>query len=132
MGMTELSTARRSYAEVENIIRELWSGHFGRAVSRYDDFYDLGGDSLAAIDLVARARDRGLRIRSSEALRYSTPARLAEHLTIHREDQGPIAVPALATGSFVDLGSVVTGSAEGPSRCTSCTPTATDRLSGMP
>lgn len=96
MGMTELSVARRSYAEVENIIRELWSGHFGRPVSRYDDFYDLGGDSLAAIDLVAQARDRGLKVRSSEALRYSTPARLAEHLTLRAE--GSVPVHALATG----------------------------------
>src|SRR4051812_30522013 len=105
MGMTELSVARRSYAEVENIIRELWSGYFGRDVSRYDDFYDLGGDSLAAIDLVAQARERGLRVRSSEALRYSTPARLAEHLTIRGEEQIP--VPALETG----VGSVPTGAA---------------------
>ena len=98
MGMTELSVARRSYAEVENIIRELWSGHFGRPVSRYDDFYDLGGDSLAAIDLVGQARERGLQMRSSEALRYSTPARLAEHLTIHSD--GSATVPALTAGDF--------------------------------
>jgi thioesterase domain-containing protein len=109
MGMTELSVARRSYAEVENTIRELWSGYFGRDVSRYDDFYDLGGDSLAAIDLVAQARERGLRVRSSEALRYSTPARLAEHLTIRGEEQIP--VPALETVRDTAVGSVPTGAA---------------------
>lgn len=67
---------------VERLLCELWSAHFGRAVSPYDDFFDLGGDSLAITAIVAAARERGLQVRSSAALRHPTPARLAEHLTL--------------------------------------------------
>ncbi|MET9403091.1 thioesterase domain-containing protein [Kitasatospora sp. NPDC002965] len=67
---------------VERLLCELWSAHFGHRVSPYDDFFDLGGDSLAITTIVAAARERGLRVRSSAALRHPTPARLAEHLTL--------------------------------------------------
>lgn len=117
VGMTELNIARLSCGEIENIVCELWRGYFGRDVSRYDDFYDLGGDSLALIDVVARARERGLRVRSSMALRCSTPARLAEHLTIHADDIAPVRIPALEnaqepTGT-ADIRSAPIGSAGG-------------------
>ncbi|GAA2742164.1 hypothetical protein GCM10010440_16260 [Kitasatospora cinereorecta] len=66
---------------VERLLCELWEEHFGRPVSPYDDFYELGGDSLSVVEIVTAARRRGLAVRSSAALRYPTPARLAEHLT---------------------------------------------------
>lgn len=59
----------------------LWADYFGRDVSPYDDFWDLGGDSLAMIDIVGRARALGLPVRSSVALRNPSPARLAAALT---------------------------------------------------
>ena len=87
--MTELETAEHaagtaplSCAEVEGAICEVWRGHFGREVSPYDDFYDLGGDSIGMIDIVVAARKRGLPVKSSQALRNPTPARLAESLTL--------------------------------------------------
>jgi thioesterase domain-containing protein len=85
--------ARLSCHAVESMIREIWSGYFGREVSGYDDFFDLGGDSLAMIDVVAEARERGLQVRSSVALRNPSPARLAESLTIGAAQ--PIELPAL-------------------------------------
>src|ERR1041384_3843325 len=85
--------ARLSCHAVESMIREIWSGYFGRDVSGYDDFFDLGGDSLAMIDVVAEARERGLQVRSSVALRNPSPARLAESLTIGAAQ--PIELPAL-------------------------------------
>jgi hypothetical protein len=80
--MTELDSVRLSCHAVENLICEIWSGYFGREVSPYDDFYDLGGDSLAMIDVVVAARGCGLPLRSSVALRNPSPARLAESLTV--------------------------------------------------
>jgi thioesterase domain-containing protein/aryl carrier-like protein len=90
----EAATARLSCDTVERVICELWSGYFGRAVSPYDDFFDLGGDSLAMIDVVGQARERGLAVRSSVALRNPTPARLAETLTVHAAS-APVTLPAL-------------------------------------
>jgi thioesterase domain-containing protein len=92
---TAETTARLSCGTVERVICEIWSGYFSRAVSPYDDFFDLGGDSLAMIDVVGRARDRGLPVRSSMALRNPSPSRLAETLTVHAADAPPVDVPAL-------------------------------------
>jgi len=97
--MAELSaaeaTARLSCGTVERTLCEIWSGYFNRAVSPYDDFFDLGGDSLGMIDVVKLARDRGLPVRSSMALRNPSPSRLAEILTVHAADAPPVEVPAL-------------------------------------
>jgi thioesterase domain-containing protein len=93
------AASRLSCHAVENVIREIWSGYFGRDVSPYDDFFDLGGDSLAMIDVVAEARERGLQVRSSVALRNPSPARLAESLTIGAAESSHVELPALYTGS---------------------------------
>jgi thioesterase domain-containing protein len=90
---------RLSCRAVEHTVCEIWSGYFGRAVSPYDDFYELGGDSLAMLDIVVTARRYGLAVRGSQALRYPTPARLAECLTVGALDGTPgslgVALPAL-------------------------------------
>lgn len=93
MAESSTATARLSCGTVERVICEIWSGYFDRAISPYDNFFDLGGDSLAMIDVVGRARDRGLPVRSSMALRNPSPSRLAEALTVHAADAPP--VPAL-------------------------------------
>jgi len=94
--MAELNTCHA----VEHMICEIWSGYFGHDVSPYDDFYDLGGDSLGMIDIVGRARELGLPVRSSVALRNPSPARLAESLTIG-VDAEPVVVPALYADTSV-------------------------------
>ncbi|MFC8454584.1 thioesterase domain-containing protein [Kitasatospora sp. NPDC057223] len=74
---------------VEGLLCELWSAHFGQDVSPYDDFFELGGDSVAIVNTVAAARLRGLPLRSSAAMRNPTPARLAEYLTLPRDAAVP-------------------------------------------
>jgi thioesterase domain-containing protein len=82
----------RSCRAVEATLCEVWSGLFGREVSPYDDFFDLGGDSFTLLDMVRAVREHGINLRSSDAFRYSTPARLAESLTVRA---GGPALPAL-------------------------------------
>jgi thioesterase domain-containing protein len=86
---------------VENMVCEIWSAYFNRAVAPYDDFFELGGDSIAVIETVTQAREQGLPVRSSEAMRNPTPARLAEHLTLHR--MGAPDTPLSAGPLAVDL-----------------------------
>ncbi|WP_018788860.1 phosphopantetheine-binding protein [Micromonospora sp. CNB394] len=86
---------RRSCHAVEATIREVWSEHFGRAVGPDEDFYDLGGDSISVVDVVVALRALGLEVRASAALRFPTPARLAESLTVGAGPAGLIDVPAL-------------------------------------
>jgi thioesterase domain-containing protein len=86
--------ARLSCHAIESMMCEIWGAHFGCAVSPDDDFYELGGDSLAMIEIVLAARDRGLALRSSVALRNPSPARLAESLTVGGERPSPDRGPA--------------------------------------
>jgi brevianamide F synthase len=48
-----------------------------QAIGTHDDFYELGGNSLAAIELVARARSRGLELTVAEVIRSQTPHHIA-------------------------------------------------------
>lgn len=46
-------------------------------ISAEDGFYDMGGNSLAAIELVARARKRGLEITVADVIRHQNPRNIA-------------------------------------------------------
>ncbi|MFC7277305.1 amino acid adenylation domain-containing protein [Paractinoplanes rhizophilus] len=46
--------------DTEEVLAEIWREVLERPVGVEDDFYDLGGDSLRAVAVLARARDRGL------------------------------------------------------------------------
>ncbi|MCD7444484.1 hypothetical protein K4B79_40550 [Streptomyces lincolnensis] len=67
--------------EIEREIRDIWRGLFGVDVGPDDNFFDLGGDSLKVVDVVAAARRRGIGFRSSAVFRNPTPALLAASLT---------------------------------------------------
>ncbi|MFE9440020.1 thioesterase domain-containing protein [Streptomyces sp. NPDC006602] len=104
--------------EIEEALCEIWSEHLGREVLPYDDFFDLGGDSVAMIDVVLAARQRGIQVRSSVALRNPVPARLAERLTVHgdaRSRFGPLQASPENTKAFTDADSGACGANEYPS-----------------
>ncbi|MCV7209473.1 non-ribosomal peptide synthase/polyketide synthase [Mycolicibacterium canariasense] len=56
------------------------------------DFFGIGGDSIAAMGLVSRARRAGLRVRPRDVLTLRTPAALAAAVT-DIEVAGPATVP---------------------------------------
>jgi len=86
----------RSVRGLERELCDLWASVLGRPVGPHEDFFDLGGNSLKAIDIVIAARERGITVRSSAIFRNSTPASLAESLT----EAGPApAVPAALLAS---------------------------------
>jgi len=60
--------------DVERRLAEIWSGVLGvESVGVTDNFFDLGGDSILSIRIIARAHETGLAI---------TPRQLFEHPTI--------------------------------------------------
>jgi acyl transferase domain-containing protein len=71
----ELATAYVAPStETERWLSEIWGDLLGiEAVGIHDDFFELGGDSVLSLRIVARARDRGLVL---------TPGRLFERPTI--------------------------------------------------
>jgi thioesterase domain-containing protein len=93
---------RRSSQAVERLLCELWSTRFGCPVTALDDFYALGGDSIMMIEFVGEARERGLPLRSSTAMRNPTPARMAESLTLPRDAASRAALAACVPALFLD------------------------------
>ncbi|HWG91970.1 MAG TPA: amino acid adenylation domain-containing protein, partial [Candidatus Thermoplasmatota archaeon] len=64
--------------EAEAVLAQVWAEVLGAArVGRHDNFFDLGGDSILSIQIVARARGRGLRVNVRDVFLHQTVADLA-------------------------------------------------------
>ncbi|KAJ5575485.1 acetyl-CoA synthetase-like protein [Penicillium sp. DV-2018c] len=64
----------------EDLLRSLFAEVLNcpeQAIGTHDDFYELGGNSLAAIELVARARTRGLELTVADVIRSQKPHHIA-------------------------------------------------------
>ncbi|GGS43578.1 hypothetical protein GCM10010270_12380 [Streptomyces violaceus] len=84
--------SREPRTEAEAIITAAYADVLGmERVGAEDDFFAVGGDSLRSIQVVARARARGLELTTREIFECRTAARLAEVASERREP-----VPALA------------------------------------
>ncbi|QEI42775.1 Linear gramicidin synthase subunit D [Dolichospermum sp. UHCC 0315A] len=63
---------------VEQILATIWQDVLGiKQVSRYDKFFEVGGDSILSIQVVGRARQAGIKITPRQIFQYSTLAELA-------------------------------------------------------
>jgi amino acid adenylation domain-containing protein/non-ribosomal peptide synthase protein (TIGR01720 family) len=83
--------------DMERALAELWSGLLGRAeIGRDDNFFELGGDSILGIQLVARARERGILLSPRQLFENQTVAQLA---TVARRDE-VAAAPGPQTGAL--------------------------------
>lgn len=61
------------------LLKSIWEANLGVPVDDIDaDFFDLGGDSLLALNVAAQARDVGLVMPRSGVLRCPTLRRLAD------------------------------------------------------
>lgn len=86
---------------VEQTLAEIWTKLLGvERVGVDDNFFELGGDSILSIQVIARARDAGLRFAPKQLFEHQTIAELAAVegtcQTIDAE-QGPVAGPAPLT-----------------------------------
>ncbi|MDQ6891927.1 MAG: amino acid adenylation domain-containing protein [Acidobacteriota bacterium] len=62
----------------ERTLAQIWSGVLGmNRIRRDDDFFELGGDSISAFRMIARAHARGIPISAEQVFTHSTIARLA-------------------------------------------------------
>ncbi|MBF0153454.1 MAG: AMP-binding protein, partial [Magnetococcales bacterium] len=82
---------------VERILVELWREVLGLdTVGIHDNFFDLGGDSILSIQIVARARQSGLVLTLKQMFQQQTIAELAlvaEHAAVVLADQGIVTGP---------------------------------------
>jgi amino acid adenylation domain-containing protein/non-ribosomal peptide synthase protein (TIGR01720 family) len=64
--------------EVEKELARIWQEVLGRKdIGIHDNFFAMGGDSILAIQVVARARNAGLEITPAQVVRFQTVALLA-------------------------------------------------------
>lgn len=64
--------------DVERTLAEIWAGVLGVAtVGVHDNFFDLGGDSILSIRIIARAHQAGIAIRPRQLFDHPTVAGLA-------------------------------------------------------
>ncbi|MFG3207649.1 amino acid adenylation domain-containing protein [Streptomyces sp. NPDC048192] len=78
-------TYREPRTEAEKIITAAYADVLGvDRVGVDDDFFAVGGDSLRSIQVVARARARGLQLSTREIFECRTAARLAEAASARR------------------------------------------------
>ncbi|BAZ11504.1 beta-ketoacyl synthase [Calothrix sp. NIES-4071] len=65
--------------EIEQTIANIWQEILGiEAVGIYDNFLEIGGDSLLSIQITARANKAGLRITNQHLFEFPTIAQLAD------------------------------------------------------
>ncbi len=73
--------------ETERVMANLWRSALDlEAVGVHDRFFDLGGDSIQAIRIVAEARRAGFDIKARDLLANATVAELAGHAPAPRRD----------------------------------------------
>ncbi|OXM62111.1 non-ribosomal peptide synthetase [Amycolatopsis vastitatis] len=86
---------------VEHQLVAIWSEVLGNdRVGVEDNFFGLGGDSILSIQVVAQARQAGLRLTSRDIFLHQTIAGLAtavQTAAVHAPAAGPIAGPAPLT-----------------------------------
>ncbi|MGV9601412.1 phosphopantetheine-binding protein, partial [Streptosporangium sandarakinum] len=68
--------------DAERLMAALWCDVLQiTSVSRDDSFFDLGGDSLQAMRLATRARERGIRLGADDLFEYDVLHELAAWIT---------------------------------------------------
>ncbi|HEY6802398.1 MAG TPA: non-ribosomal peptide synthase/polyketide synthase [Pyrinomonadaceae bacterium] len=89
---------------VENTLAKIWCQVLGlERVGIYDNFFDLGGDSILSIQIVSRASAAGIRLTAKQLFQHQTIAALAQltELTSNQEtvwaEQGVVTGPVALT-----------------------------------
>ncbi len=66
-------------APLEQILAEIWSEVLKKSpIGVHDNFFQLGGDSILGLQIIARATQRGLRLRPRQLFQHQTIAELAK------------------------------------------------------
>lgn len=104
MELTPVSGAQDRYAkptsEIEQALARIWSQVLGLdMISLHDNFFEIGGDSILSIQIVARARQAGMEITPVLLFKHPTIGELAAVVAASRPGQAT-AEQGLVTGSI--------------------------------
>jgi amino acid adenylation domain-containing protein len=104
----ESAPGRRAETADEHVIAAVWRDVLGEDAGVHDNFFDAGGNSLLAVQIVTRLRASGFNVRLLDVIEHQTIAALAARLPeLGRRDvgaaacQGPVA--AVAESEIAEL-----------------------------
>ncbi|WP_157529166.1 non-ribosomal peptide synthetase, partial [Nocardia sp. NRRL S-836] len=85
--------------DAERALADIWARLLGAdRVGVHDNFFDLGGDSIAVLQVVSRARNAGLGLAVADLFTHQTVAELAAVTTVPaRVEEGPATGPVPLT-----------------------------------
>ncbi|WP_144635198.1 non-ribosomal peptide synthetase [Bordetella genomosp. 13] len=99
-------------AGTEAMLAAVWGTVLGReGIGRNQNFFELGGDSILALQVVARARKRGLALLPKQLLAHQTVARVAALLD---EAAAPADSPSAASSTPTQAAAPQAGSPQPP------------------
>ncbi len=88
-------------SDIETELAEIWRSLLGlKKVGMNDNFFELGGDSILSIQVIAKAKQKGLHFTPMQMFRYQTIRELAAVVTKGKTvqaEQGLVAGPAPLT-----------------------------------
>ncbi|MBN2003123.1 MAG: alpha/beta fold hydrolase [Anaerolineae bacterium] len=94
------STIARPRNEREQVLVTIWQQVLGRTpVGIYDDFFDLGGDSLTGLQVIGKARAAGIELSLALLTQRPTIAGLVEMLADGASPGDPSTEPAIISDS---------------------------------
>lgn len=77
-------TAESNYPNTESWLLAIWQDLLGREVTAVDNFFDVGGDSMLALEATAIVQDAGYPLLPTSAVfRWPTVAELRSKLTFY-------------------------------------------------
>ena len=90
--------SRRSYQSpstpIESALAEIWAQVLGLdRVGIHDNFFEIGGDSIQSMRIIAKARQAGLSLQPALLFQYPTIADLARFVERYREVESAIYLP---------------------------------------
>ncbi|KAH2721694.1 Nonribosomal peptide synthetase 8, partial [Aspergillus fumigatus] len=94
---------------VEKQMREIWSEVLNLPVTRIrldQSFFDLGGDSITAMQVVSRCRRSGLQLTVQDLLRWKTITKVTPRTISLSQVTGERVYSLTSAGSVVDMRSI--------------------------
>ncbi len=80
--------------EMEQGIKKIWSDVLGVEVAMGDNFFEMGGDSIKAVQIASRMNDMDLSVNVKDILGFQTIEQLVLNVDFHKErrtyEQGPL------------------------------------------
>ncbi|MBC2607983.1 non-ribosomal peptide synthetase [Pelagicoccus albus] len=90
-------------SQESNPLKSIWEKAFGKKIEDDDDFFELGGDSIMAMQIVSHARSAGIELRVTDLFRHSRFNSLSETLNLSSAQQEKAEQPTAIVSIFRDV-----------------------------